>query len=573
MKSRELKEKIISKKTANLLKNYVLTIINNKNEINQNLKPEDLNIIISSGNGRKKKIFSSLSLVNIVFDQKTYSKNNIEKFKELTGLIEPLDEEGINPFEQFEELEFSFVPKLEVGLKFNLNNFDFKTYKENEEIKTFDKSILNNNEGKYLFCIYSTKLSEKPHKLKKIIDLIEKILDDKKNFFTIFKKILIIFEVKSLEDIEKQVLRLLPIELRGINDEKENFVDFEVLFNIKKENDDNSPSDIFTNNDLGRTFFFILNSENYITKIKTLYRPDIITEIINEKLNLDNNQSLDKKIEAFYDYYEFLKNIKEAKYYFYLNYHFNLVLTYSEIEDKLFIKDVDFTRFNGEFRPKEYQKLKQILSITKPENLELREIESIDIEIDFDNMLCIKCSKEINNDEELFYCFICKHKYCVNCVKKHLQDNIGKNKFIDPQHNLIFFKTRNKNDFHGIDKYKLGNNTFTNTDEKELGKFRNILCNGCALQFATSVRYICLSCNPGMKHSDGFTDYCQNCVDHMSKNDQKGEEIQKRRYNVYYNDFFLLREEKLYMNHNHNSHVYLMVPLASLDKDNPYYDY
>jgi hypothetical protein len=65
-----LKDKIISKKTKNLLKNYVLTIINNKNEVNQNLKSEDINIILSSGNGRKKKIFHLYQLLMAVLIQK-----------------------------------------------------------------------------------------------------------------------------------------------------------------------------------------------------------------------------------------------------------------------------------------------------------------------------------------------------------------------------------------------------------------------------------------------------------------------------------------------------------------------
>ena len=120
MKSRELREKLISKKTKNLLKNYVLTIINNKNEVNKNLNSEDLNIILSSGNGRKKKIFSSLSIINTKFEAKTYSKKNLDKFRELKNLIVPLDEEGINPFNEFEEMEFNFEPKLDIGLNFNL---------------------------------------------------------------------------------------------------------------------------------------------------------------------------------------------------------------------------------------------------------------------------------------------------------------------------------------------------------------------------------------------------------------------------------------------------------------------
>ena len=579
MKSRELREKIISKKTRNLLINYVLTVINNKNEVNQNLNSEDINIIIASGNGRKKKIFSSLSIINTKFDPKTYSKKNIDKFSELKNLIEPLDEEGVNPLDEFEEIEFNFIPKLDVGLKFDLNNFDFKTFKEYDEIKTFDKTFLNNNDGKNFFCVYSTKLDEKQHKLKKIIELIDTILNYKEKFFNIYKKVLIIFEVKTIEQIEEQILKLLPLELREVN-ENENFNDFEILFNIKNENEQNSPSDIFTNNDLGKTFYFILNSENYITQIKSLYYPEhLIEEMIKEKydleLNLIQNKDdvLDQKIDAFYEFYDFIKNIKQAKYYFYISYHFKLILTYNDIEDKLLIKDIVFTRFNGEFRSKEYNKLNRILSITNPENIDLREIKSIDIDIDFNDMGCIKCSKEIKNNEELFYCYICKHKYCYDCVKEHCQNNTGKSKFIDPKHNLIFFKTRDKNNLCGIEKYKLGSNTFVNSDESELGRFKKVQCNGCAMQFATSIRYICLSCKPGIKRGEGYNDYCQNCIEHMMKNDKKGQDLQREKDYLYNIDIYLLSGDKTFISHNHNNHVYLMVPLASNDTENPYYDY
>ena len=38
--------KIIKKKTIKLLINYISTLINNKNEVNQNLSEKDLNIIL-----------------------------------------------------------------------------------------------------------------------------------------------------------------------------------------------------------------------------------------------------------------------------------------------------------------------------------------------------------------------------------------------------------------------------------------------------------------------------------------------------------------------------------------------
>ena len=585
----ELKDKIIKKKTKQLLKNYVLTIVNNKNEINQNLKSEDIDIILSSGNGRKKKIFSSLSIVNGFFDAKTYSKKNEDKFNELRNLIEPLDEEGIDPFKDFEEIEFNFFPKLEKGFKFNLSSFEFKTYNEDEEIKTFDPTFFNSKyDNKKLFCVYCTKLDGvKSHKLKKIVELAETIGEHKKKFWEIFKKALIIFEVKSLEQIEKEVLNNFSMEMREINgDENQYFKDIEILFNvIKTEDEENTPSSIFRNNNYGRTFYFILNPDNYIIKIKDMRFPeDLIKGLLDIKEEGKknyyvmneysiNDNSLDTKINAFYNFYDFLINIKKVEYYFSLNYYFSLVLNYNQIKDKFFIKDIFFTRFNGEFRPKEYHFLKNIYNIFIPEYSELREIESIDIDIDFNDMTCIKCSKTINDKEDLFYCYICKDKYCYKCVKEHLEKNSGKNKFIDPNHNLLFFKTRDKKDLCGIDKYKLGNNTFVNADEDDLGKFGNIQCNGCGLRFATSERYICLTCKPGIKRNDGFFDYCQNCIENMMKNNEEGQKLQKEKYYVYNFELNLLHEDYTSKNHVHNTHVYLMVPLASNNTEEPYYNY
>ena len=62
--------KIIKKKTIKLLINYISTLINNKNEVNQNLSEKDLNIILSSGEGRKKLI-SNLAIINTKFDPMT----------------------------------------------------------------------------------------------------------------------------------------------------------------------------------------------------------------------------------------------------------------------------------------------------------------------------------------------------------------------------------------------------------------------------------------------------------------------------------------------------------------------
>ena len=577
MKPYELKKKIINKRTRNLLKNYVLTIVNNKNEANKNLKPEDLNIIISSGNGRKKKIFSSLFIVNACFDPETYCKKNLQKYNELNNLIEPLDEEGINPYDEFEEIDFNLTPKLSKGLYFNLNAFDFMVLKESEEMKTFDKNFFDSKyDNKKLFCIYTTKLGGKRHKFNKIIKFVETVADVEKEFFQIFKKILIIFEVKNKDQIEQEFMEF-PMELRDMN-ENRNFKDFQILFNIKKENDDNSPSDIFGSDDFGKTLYFILNKDNIITKVKSFYSPESLVKETIEKYNkYEKNpeiNNLQTKINACYDFIDFLNNIKSVQYYFYLNYNFSIVLNYDENEDKFIIKNAYFSRLNGEFRHAEYKKLNKISSLFPLDYQEFNEIKSIDIDIDFTNMKCIICSKIIQDEEELFYCYICKDKYCFNCVKEHMENNTGKDKFIDQKHNLLFFKTRDKNNFCALDEYKLGKNTFANSDEENLGRFKNVQCNGCAVQFATSARYICITCRPGLKRmNDGYNDYCQNCIEHMMQNDQKGKEIQNHKDYIYNTDITLLSEDYTSMRHIHKDHIYLLVPLASNDEENPYYDY
>ena len=559
---------IIKNKTIKLLINYVSTLINNKNEVNQNLDFKDFDIILSSGNGRKKLI-SSLIIVNTKFDPKTYSKNNKEKFVELKNIVDLQDEEGINLEEEFETIKFNLIPKLEPGIKFDLSFCDLHIFKQFETDKIFDKNFFKEgNNDKDLLVIYCTKLDGNKHKFKKLCEFIDKAEEDE-DLWKKIRKILLIFEVKQKEEIGEEYDENLHYIIREANEEK-----FSLLFNIRKENDMNTPNEIFLDSKKSKTFYFLLDKNNYIKEHKAFYSYDSIKEVIDEhaqKKNICTFEEYNQKIETFYEFFSFLKNIKEVKYNFYLSYNFEIVLTYDPNLNKLLIKNIIFNRLNGEFLPEEYKKLKLISEIVKPNNEDLKEIKCKKIDIDFSDMTCIKCGQKIEDNAELFYCYECKEKYCYKCVINHLENNSGKDKYIDPKHNLIFFKTRDKKNFEAIEQYKLGKNTFVNSEN--LDRFKYVKCNGCANKFAKSPRFICLSCCPGKKNSDGYNDYCQKCIEHMMNDDNEGKEIQKSRDYVYDRDFFLLDGENCYMSHDHKNHIYLMVPLSSDDQEEPYWDY
>ena len=560
--------KILKKKTINLLINYISTIINNKNEINKNLKEEDLDIIISSGNGRKK-LLSSLTITNIKFDPETYSKKNIDKFIELKNIVDLSDEEGINLEDEFEKIKFNFIPKLEKGIKFDLSFLDLYIFKHFEKEKIFDKKFFNTqDDNRDLLCIYCRKLDGNKHKFKKIKVLIEKISEDV-DFFKKIRKVLLIFEVKSKEDMGEECDERLPFPITELNDKY-----FNLLFNIKKFDDENSPSQIFLDFHKRKTIYFILDKNNYIKRIKPFYGYDSVMDDVNEFSKLDftfKQEEYDKKLDAFFQFFKFLKNIKEVKYNFYLSYNFELILTYDKIKNALLIKNIIFYRLNAEFLPDEYKLLNTISEIMKPNNTELKEVKYAKIEVDFSSMSCIKCGYNFSSNEELFYCYVCNDKYCFKCVTEHLENNSGKDKFIDQKHNLLFFKTRDQKNFDKIEQYKLGKNTFVTSESLE--RFKNVQCNGCRNKFSKSPRYICLSCHPGRKPDGGYNDYCQNCIVHMMNEDEDGLDLQKNRDNVYDRNFFLLADENCYMSHNHNTHIYLMVPLSSDDQNDAYWEY
>ena len=183
----------------------------------------------------------------------------------------------------------------------------------------------------------------------------------------------------------------------------------------------------------------------------------------------------------------------------------------------------------------------------------------MNINIDFSKEIkCKICKGIIPNEKECYYCFLCKEFYCYKCVNNNYETKFGKGKFIDPKHNLLFFKTRDKTNFMNIELHKLGTNSFVK--EFTFKYNHSASCDGCSSSFPNSPRYICISCKPGIYLQEGYNDYCNKCIEHMMKNDEAGKKMQKEAKFIKSNSNFV-RNHILRQLHNHDNHIYLMVAL------------
>jgi len=252
-----------------------------------------------------------------------------------------------------------------------------------------------------------------------------------------------------------------------------------------------------------------------------------------------------------------------------MSFNFEICLRYEN--SSLSINYIDFSHIIAELRTKEYNLIKKSADILKPDINEIEEIKTTDIPIDFSDMECFRCGVKISNTEDLYYCYKCKTKYCKKCVLQNYNENNGLGKFIDPKHNILYFKTRDLNNFKDIDVHKLGNDLFSQCKDISKLSDHNAVCNGCHENFNNSPRYLCLHCRPGKKHSDGYYDYCFKCIQHMMSGDEEGKKMQEKEERIYSEETRLLYEEKETYRHSNNNHVYLMIALQYNCNDEPYY--
>ena len=178
---------------------------------------------------------------------------------------------------------------------------------------------------------------------------------------------------------------------------------------------------------------------------------------------------------------------------------------------------------------------------------------------DIENLVkeCNNCKRILNDNEEIYACFWCKIAFCEKCVEDKINDekNIGKEKLIHKEHNLLYFKTRNKEKFLNLEKKKLGNNLFHSIPEKLWTLKHNMICNGCLKSKLISPRYLCLTCRPGDALKGGYVDFCYECIKHLRNKDSKGFEYE----NIECKESKNLKCPLIKYKHKHNEHVYLCI--------------
>ena len=592
------KMKILGHKaTENYLLNIISYLLNNKNNFEEKLKSNDLELDIDTDSkiSRIDKLSYKLKINNISFNPKRDKVNNIKIYKEIPTEIELKDEYYTSINNPFTKTTINIIPSLYNNMYLDISAFPFCYYDtEKKSIKNCFLKFNNNVDiDKFTLCIYYSKMNEQiTNELLKVVDCLQYI----ENIFDYFENVYIIIQVKSKEDIMKiindNILNKLFLDNdNGHGDDvKKNKIHyiFNNLSNYIITDLNENPFNIFNYEE---KYFFILDQNNKIISLKKDIENLVLNislfilnlkQIIKEKKNYkefmeEKEKKENEKNIKFLDVLNYVANFKNLDYIFDLEFYFSFSICVNEDYTNINIKKLHSLFLKGELRTREYLYLDNILSSIKDENIKytLTEIPTIDIDIDFNDMKCFKCSKIIPDDNFLYYCYFCKTKYCCECVHEQLKKK-GREKYIDKKHNLIYFKTRNKKNFMSLDKSKFGNNKFAESvNDDQFTKSHSASCNGCSGSFNEIARYVCINCRPGLYLSHGYIDYCQNCIEEMCNDENRKKELEENSDNdIYIRSNNFTRTHILQTRHKHDEHIYLLLPLEfKLNSGSSYSNY
>ena len=567
---------------ALLFEYYINTLFGKETKFTEGLSKQDYDIVLSSLDAEGQEIFHSLNICNCKYDPKTKPSKKVIHYEDLekvmTNFLKWKGEKEKEYKEKRDKREFAGIymhayPMIRRNLQFDINSLNFKEVKNNREIGDYKINKLNENDKDLIFFV-SFKLNGKEHKFDKIKQLLEQFNQENlKKFWNYFKLAYFVFCVEEEKDILTEY-NIFPDWLK--NAMKANAHSKFIFFIDPPGEDPNQTMNIFKTSEFEKDYYFMINPQNLVFKADSmLCSGDIVENYIARKEEVNKTYSDKEKFKALYDFYNFVCNIKNYKYNFFFAYQLQVCLKFDK-DERLSLSYVNFSHIIAEVRTKEYLIMKKCEEIFKPDMCELTLIDTLDIPVDFTtNNNCIKCKQNIEENEAMYYCYECKEKYCVSCVTNNFNDpnNKGLKKFIDPKHNLLYFKTRDLNQFKNIEKYKLGKNSFAKCkDETKLGN-HSMTCDGCGQRDNyIKPRFLCLSCLPGIKQDGGFVDYCLDCIDHMNKNDETGKKIQRKETDLFNQETRFFYDDKTQLRHDHNKHVYLMIALEYKENNNIAYN-
>ena len=575
---------LLSQDSLEFLSDFYINAFNTNKKYITGLTVSDFDIILSSYDAEKKELLHSFRICNSKFDPKTPPSRKLTKEDDSQEIRNAFlnDERKKTIFKSFPDVKLELEPRIRRNLIFDVAQLNYKIVKDGKVVDYTMEHKDNNPDKKDILVVVSLKnlLDGKKHKLGKYTQMLEQY-NQFKEFWNSHRITYFIFCVKDEEQILKEY-EIFPDVVKQTN---ENYDFVRLIFYIDPKGDDETePMNIFENSDYGKNYYFHLTPDNKIYRADDmLCSGDIIENTIKrkkyekdlEKTNKDKSpqQLVKERNEAFTTFYTFLKNIKDYKYALFVGFDFEVCLKMNKDLD-FYVSYIYCSNITAELRTKEHLMIKKCADILQPDNNEVEEIPTIDIDIDFNNMDCFRCRKKIE-DQDLYYCYKCKVKYCRDCVNSNYIQNKGKGKFIDPNHNLLYFSTRDTDRFKNIDLHKLGKDAFAQCTNESKLRAHSAICNGCGGHFEDSPRYLCLHCRPGKAHSDGYFDFCKDCIYEMRKeNNPQGNVIEKRvEYKVYSDETRLLLDEKDIAYHSHKDHIYLMLALEVENGEQSYYEF
>ena len=438
-KEQEIIDELLPKESQEFLSDYFTNGLfgNNKN-FTKGLNYSDYDIILSTYEAEESEIFHILNICNNKFDPQTAPSRKAIEYDDLLEITQPHIDGKKLAEKNFHRVTLHVFPKIRRNLRFDITLLNYKIVK-NGVLQDYKMDHNKNNpDNKDILCLCTFKLDGTDHKFSRKLHIINEISENRE-FWEYYRIVYIIFCLKFEKNILEEYKKF-PETLKAANEKYENI---RVLFYLNPSGeDDKEILNMFAFNDnldIGRSFYFFMNSNHVVYRIDNMfhYQDLIKNSIKRKKKEIQENKLKTKaqikleKLEAFLNLYHFINDFRQFKFRYNLDFTFQFEVCFRFEAPGFSINYIDVFYIQGELRTKEYNIIKNCSEILNTYYLDLNEIPTIDIDIDFSNTECYRCNKKIGENEDMYYCYKCKIKYCSVCVWENYSLNKGKAKFID----------------------------------------------------------------------------------------------------------------------------------------------